>query len=443
MKHFIIYIAVFIFSISLISCERDDEVKYTFLEDTKLSVVEGGGQSGYMGDYLNEEIRIKASSSNPAKRFFVTYEIIKGNGSIYPQNNYLMNNGYILGIDGEFFFSWSLGCNETDQKVKITLYTDSIRLSDGKNYIFHKIPADELIVSASAVKPKGWAKACVCGTDFDFFSKIVSYDNKTLYLVGRGLQYSVDGGINWDIPQDIPHYDDVSDMAFNSKGWAYIVTESHGIFYSKDMKKWIAINNGLLDYRFPSAFYVDDEILMASFYFDGLFISKDNGQFWRKLLVGDSPNQFISRHPNGDLYFWDKWSDCYQSTDVGATWTKLNIDDKYVRYEIEDFTIDRQGKLYIGSGDASIAILDPLTYQGDVHRYYQWNASSQHINNIKITDDDVTYLVNGHPKSGIYSKKNNWDYVDIGFSGIIMNYYLRSDNTYILVTTKGIYYFGK
>lgn len=443
MKYIISYLTVFIFSISFISCERDDEIDYTILEDAKLTIIEGADQSGYLGDYLNEEIKVKASSSDTAKRFFLTCDVIMGNGRIYPQDNYLMNNGCALGLNGEFSFSWSLGCNNAIQKVKITLYTDSVKQKYGNGYIYHKTPSDELIVSATAVKPKGWAKACVCGTDIDFFSRIVSYDNKTLYLVGRGLLYSVDGGINWDIPQDIPHYEDVFDIAFNSKGWAYIITNNYGVFYSKDMKEWTAINNGFLHYRMPTALYVDDEILLASFDFDGLYISRDNGKFWRKLLVGDSPNQLINRHPNGDLYFWDKWSSCYKSTDVGVTWKRLNIDYKYVNYEIEDFKIDPQGKLYIGSGDATIAILDPVTYQGDIHRYYEWNASSQHIDNINITNDDVTYLVKGHNKSGIYSKRNNWQYVDIGFSRDIMSYYLRSDNTYILVSTGGIYYFNK
>ena len=44
--------------------------------------------------------------------------------------------------------------------------------------------------------------------------------------------------------------------------------------------------------------------------------------------------------------------------------------------------IDAAGSLYIGGADATISILDPNTYQGEVHRHYEWNASSQTVNNI-------------------------------------------------------------
>lgn len=440
---YVIYIVVFMFSILFIGCERDDDTDYPFLKDAKLVVLEGNNQSGYLGDVLQEEIKIKVSSDDATKRFLLSCEVLNDKGHIIPEYYYPINNMYQPDINGEFCFSWSLGCNDAEQQVKITLYTDSLKSDYGNNYIYHKVPSDEIIISASGVKPRGWAKACGCGEDSYYTSKIVSYDDKTLFLVGRGLLYSVDGGINWDIPKDIPHHEDVSDMAFNSKGWAYIITDNHGIFYSENMKEWTAINNGFLDYRMPTAFYVDDEILLASFYFDGLYISKDNGNFWRKLLIGSDPNQFIARHPNGDLYFWDKWTSCYTSTDLGVTWKRVNIDYQYVSSEIEDFKIDKQGKLYIGSGDATISIIDPVTYQGDVHKYYEWNASSQYINNITVTDDDVLYVVNGHPRSGIYSKKNNWQYLDVGFSHDIMNYYLSSDGIRILISQDGIYYFSK
>ena len=442
---YLICITVLFFSVSLISCERDDDIDNVFREDAKLVVMEGAGQTGYLGDELQEEIKLKVSSADTAKRFIISCEVIKGEGHIISRYNYPIDNMYVLYKNEEFSFSWSLGCNDADQKVKITLYTDSIKSSNGKACIYHKTPSDELIITASAIKPKGWGKACGCnkGSYYSYSSKIVSFDNKTLYLVDRGLLYSVDGGINWDIPQNIPYHEDVSDLIFNSKGWAYIVTDSHGVLYSKDMKEWTAINNGFLDYRYPTSFYIDDEILLVSFYFDGLYISKDNGKFWRKLLVGYSPNQFITRHPNGDLYFWDKWTTCYKSTDMGANWKSEYISYKYVTSEIEDFKIDKQGKLYIGSGDATIAIIDPVTYEGDVHKYYEWNASSQHINNITVTDDNVIYVVNGHPKSGIYSKKSNWQYLDLGFPHSIMNYYLKPDNTYILISWEGIYYYSK
>ena len=121
----------------------------------------------------------------------------------------------------------------------------------------------------------------------------------------------------------------------------------------------------------------------------------------------------------------------------------MNINYKYVHSEIEDFKIDKNGWLYIGSGDATISIIDPITYEGDVHRYYEWNAVYQTISNITITSEDVLYMVNGHPKKGIYSKKNNWQYLDLNFPYTISNYYLKPDNTYILFSEKGVFYFSE
>jgi|GEM_PF-2098841 len=441
------YIIYTFILITISSCSSDDDsweqdgTNNHLLKDAKIEIIEGNGQSGYLGDKLNNEIIIKASA-NIARKYLLTYEVIKGEGTIILGDYYDTISGmHIPDKKDEFRFSWNLGCNDIEQKVKITLYTDSIK-SDGDSYIYHKRPSYELIISASATKPKGWAKACGCEYIDNYYSKIVSFDNKTLYLVGRGILYSVDGGINWKKPEFIPNNEDVNNIAFNSKGWAYITTKN-GVSYSKNMRDWIPINNGFLDYRDPTSFYVDDEILLISFYFDGIYMSTNNGSFWRKLLVGDPPNQFISRHPNGDLYFWDKWTSCYRSSDLGQTWSRVNINYKYVHSEIEDFKIDKNGWLYIGSGDATISIIDPITYEGDVHRYYEWNAVYQTISNITITSEDVLYMVNGHPKKGIYSKKNNWQYLDLNFPYTISNYYLKPDNTYILFSEKGVFYFSE
>lgn len=445
-----IYILTLLSVIFLSSCSKNDDPQGgsgDFVNDAKLELVSGANQSGYFGSKLNNDIIVKVSSADTAKRFLLAYEIVKGNGTLVPQQYWSSVNGMIqLNKGGEFKFEWSLGCNTANQEIKVTVYTDSIKSGYGNSYIYHKRPSAELIISASAGKPTGWSRACGCENFDPYFSKIVSFENKPLFLVNRshgGLLFSEDGGINWQIPSNIPNHNDVSDMVFNSKGWAYITTKGHGVFYSKDMISWMAINNGFLDYRNPTAFYVDDEVLLTSFYFDGLYISTDNGNFWRKLLVGDSPNKFISRHPSGDLYFFDKWDRLYKSNDIGKSWIALNVNYQYANTPIADFTIDKNGMLYIGGDDATLAILDPTTLQGEVHKYYEWNGSSQHINNITVTDDDVLYVVNGHNQSGLYSKKSNWQLLDLGFSHRITNYYQISNNRYILMSREGFFYFSE
>ena len=91
-----------------------------------------------------------------------------------------------------------------------------------------------------------------------------------------------------------------------------------------------------------------------------------------------------------------------RSSNSGDSWTTLH------RMEVRELwkkgfqDSSFSGLLYIGSGDASLAILSPNTYMGDLHKYYQWNGSSQHIENIKFNGKDVYYLVSHTPNPGIY-----------------------------------------
>jgi hypothetical protein len=114
-------------------------------------------------------------------------------------------------------------------------------------------------------------------------------------------------------------------------------------------------------------------------------------------------------------------------------------DYKYTGSELFDLNIDRNESIYLGGRDDTISVLDPLTYKGEVHRYYEYNGSSQEISNIQITNENVYYLVKGSPRSGVYSISNNWDLLNLGFSETIINYYLKSDNTFLLLSYDGLY----
>jgi hypothetical protein len=271
---------------------------------------------------------------------------------------------------------------------------------------------------------------------------VTTFNNKTLYLVNRKLYASTDGGVNWDMVKGIPKSSEVVAAQFNSKGWMYVLTEADGILYSKDLKTWQAINNGIIDKRSPTGFMVKDDVMMVSFYFDGPYITTDNGGFWQKSLVSTNSQRFelFNKHADGSLYLFDDWGTLFRSKDTGKTWQSLQLDYGYYLYKPSGFAIGPDGNLYIGSDDAIIAQVSPLTLKGTAKRHYEWNGSSQLVANISFFLGDVFYLVRGSTKPGIYSLKNNWGRQELGFSKDIYSYYIKSDGKFLLINQDGVYY---
>lgn len=424
-------------------CEKDDKDSIKTKTYGKVEIIKGDNQSGYFGELLTDSIIIKASSTNNNRIYLIKYELIQGNGVIMHGIN-TAGSQIMVDSTGILKLRWRLGCNNTIQKVRFLLYVDSTKGYNG--YVrFFKDPSASVTVNANGTKLGGWGRSCGC-ENLDYYqTKIISFDKSTHYLVSRGLYSSSDGGMNWNKVEGIPKWEDIVDAQFNSLGWLYVLTRNNGICFSKDMKQWDYINNGILDHRDPTAFLVEDSALFVSFYFDGPYKTTDNGKFWRKLIVGGNSQRFyfITRHPNGNIYLFDDWHTLWISIDYGKSWQKVNLSYKYVPYSEYDFKIDKNGIIYIGAGDATISIINSSTYQGESHTYYQWNGSSQEIENIQITDDNVYYLVRGNPRPGIYSKLNNWDLLSIGFSKTIYYYYLKSDNTFMLLSPDGMYYYNK
>lgn len=403
----------------------------------RISLVKGGNQSGVFGELLKDTITLKITSSNNKDHFKISYSLLQGNGRV-EQNGYTYTAPLILDSAGTINVTWRMGCDNNVQKLVFYVYTDSLN-----NGNFYNSPSDSIVVTASAVKPNGWCRACGYFGNVDAYtSKIISHDNSTLYLINYGLYSSVDGGLNWYKVNGVPNENEIVDAAFNSQGWLYLLTKMHGIYFSKDMHNWTAINNGILDMRDPTAFYVDDSTLFVSFYFDGPYRTTDNGGLWKKLLVGGGSQRFylFNRHPNGSIMLFDDWNDLKVSTDNGDTWSVVNIDYKYKQYKVYDFKIDAQGLLYIGADEASISVLDPGTYQGTVHSNYQWNASTQPVNNITLAGNDVYYLENASTVPGIYSKSNNWSLIDIGFTNPINYFYLKQNGAFVIGSQGWLYY---
>lgn len=405
-----------------------------------LRIVKGDNQSGIYGELLSDSIILQISSSDTSKQFRVSYELLQGNGAVAQTD--LFPGNMLSGQDrqGMVRLKWRLGCDNTVQKIKFSVYPIEPGSWPGQIPVGAK-PLDTVIVNASGQPPTGWGRACGCELYDLFRLKIFSYNNERLYMVNSGLYYSDDKGINWYKLTGVPNWNDIVDAQFNSKGWLYVLTKTHGIYYSQDLISWTSINNGILDYRDPTAFLVEDSMLFVSFYFDGPYKTENNGAFWRKLVVGGDSQRFyfIRRHPNGNIYLFNNWDDLMVSENYGANWRKVGLGYQYVPYEAYSFEIDKNGTLYIGAGDATISSYSPQTNMGERHSYYEWNGTSQSVNNIQLYNNDVYYLVNAAPKQGIYSKNNNWGRIDLGFTKPIRYFYIKNDGQFLLASD-ALYY---
>lgn len=433
-------ISVILIFLLILSCEKDDLKSVKDQMFGKLEIMYGDNQSGYFGEYLSDSIVIRASSNNENRKYLIKWEIIQGNGRIKPdsyRNEYILNNSGLLEI------KWRLGCDHSIQKVKLMLYVDSINSENG--YIkYYSSPSDSLIISANGIKPKGWARSCGCDNFDAFSSKIITFDNTTLYLVNHGLYSSIDDGLNWYKVEGVPDWENITDAQFNSLGWLYVLTEDNGICYSRDIYTWEFINNGIVDHRNPTAFYVEDSTIFVSFYFDGPYKTSNNGEFWRKMLVGEYSQRFynITRHPNGDIYLFDDWGDLFISKNFGSSWEEVEIDYKYVNSPVYDLEIDDAGYIYIGASGARISKVSADTYEGEIHSYYEMNHSTQHVEDIKIINNIVYFTVNGNPTPGLYSSQQ-WQRLELGFNRRIDNYYLKKDGTFLLIADDGLFYYNE
>jgi len=425
------------------SCKKDNGSGHSNNGAT-LVLLGGNNQSGTYGELLKDTIHLKFTITDSSFQYVVKYEIVQGNGKLenlaYNNSGYIPTYPYAL---GKIDLQWRLGCNSPNQTIKFYIYHAAIvnslgQPSDGEQ------PLDSVTVTATAKPPTGWGRSCGFDVTDIFSFKVFSYDNTRLYAVSKGLFYSDDKGINWYPMQNVPNFSDVVDADFNSKGWLYYVTGSHGVYYSQDLINWQSINNGILDDRTPTAFTVEDSVLFVSFYFDGPYKTDNNGQFWKEMTVGNGSQRFyfIRRHPNGNLYLFNDFSNLLVSSDNGDTWSSTGLPYQYVPYSDYDLEIDKDGTLYIGGGDATISAITPgVANTGVIHSYFQMNSNSQEVNNIQFYNNDVYYLVNFNNSPGIYHKNANWSGpLDLGFdNSTIRYYYIKNDGNFLLAAD-GLYY---
>ena len=207
--------------------------------------------------------------------------------------------------------------------------------------------------------PQGWAKAC----GVNFGGQFAAPQNSTsIYYVSSGAVYfSTDGGITWQQLKTLPQNVQAHDLKFNSRGDFYLLTENDGIYYSTDAgTTWQAINTGIIDHRYPLTFVVEDTALFVSFYFDGLYRTTNNGDYWKKLLIGGKYYEEysnVTRLPDGSLYLNDKWGTIFRSADNGDNWQQVIVSYQYLRSPVSDINSDADGNLVLASSyDGLLAV---------------------------------------------------------------------------------------
>jgi photosystem II stability/assembly factor-like uncharacterized protein len=110
-------------------------------------------------------------------------------------------------------------------------------------------------------------------------------------------------------------------------------TDSNGVLRSEDNgETWKICNNGL-----PTVTWVHNlvsnqkRIFLASF--DGLYSSKDNGDSWNKIDLGEGEHRIWSLYANGSTVLAGGYpGGVYVSTDSGTTWSEIGFEDTSMNY---------------------------------------------------------------------------------------------------------------
>lgn len=424
MKRKLIFVLALL--LSIISCEKGKTDPEPDNSKLSLEIVHGNNQTGFYNLLLQDSLVVKATDNigNPVSGAPINFEIRAGSSDISPDWVFTDSIGLAT-------VKWTIGCNSDYNELEAYL----------NNSVSNKI--DSVTFFAYASLPDGWGKSCGI-EDGIYRNPVFREHNGIIYIACDKMIYKTsDGGISWQEIDNMPVLSLASyifDIQFNSKGWMYLATDMDGIFYTEDYATWDRI---LLNAS-PTTFLVEDTCIFASFNRSGLYRSSDNGQSWSHLLIdGKSDgNYFINRHPNGDLYLLDNWPNLWHSTDNGDNWNLIPLEYKYTSFSVKDFIIDEDGNLIIGAEDAKISILSSETYQGSILSFYERNLWVQYVDDIKIVDDIIYFTVNNNPEPGIYSSQN-WDRLDLGFDKTIKNYHLKTDGSFLIASSDGVYYYNE
>lgn len=162
--------------------------------------------------------------------------------------------------------------------------------------------------------------------------------NEIFATTNCGIYSTIDNGLTWNNKcsglggefggcKMIKDIEEINNVLIAS-------TWEDGIFISTDYgKSWKASNNGLtnpfLDYKIYDMTTIGSDILIGTL--NGIYISKNNGLSWKPSNIGISENGNINAIKFAKIestIFIGTQSDIYKSTDNGFTWKDLNLNIK-------------------------------------------------------------------------------------------------------------------
>ncbi len=291
---------------------------------------------------------------------------IKPNGEIFVATTYKLYHSTDNGNSWQYLstaqqYNNSLAINYNNNKIYLSSVSLEYSLNNGSTLIHTSMPAsNEIAINSNGVvftssnSGAGVYKTSNDGSTYSICpvnSYVVSLviDSSDIIYAGAywpfgGIYKSTDNGSTWVQIDSGFINNKIVDLTLNSQGDLYALTESNN-FYVRyhNSTNWTPISHSVPGAR--TIFYdkIHDQILVGS-YGDGVYAANDSALTWTKKSYGMT-GLFINDMfftSNNTLYvIADNGS--YKSSDLGNTWTELNL--PFMSYT--SATEDNNGNIFI------------------------------------------------------------------------------------------------
>ncbi len=170
---------------------------------------------------------------------------------------------------------------------------------------------------------KNWKKS-TNGLTSSWINDIIVYKSKVFTATRTGIYESSDRGDSWSLADS-----NLKTWSFNDftiSGTNIIASSEHGIYKSiDDGENWICMDSTMTDSSQVVALAADDNRIFASTFYNGLFLSTDNGEYWTSRNIG-LPKAYIICLAiiNNNIFAGTYGSGVYLSTNNGESWLPAN-----------------------------------------------------------------------------------------------------------------------
>jgi len=197
----------------------------------------------------------------------------------------------------------------------------------------------------------------------------ILFDQSNTMYVGTGygdetpgwIQISSDGGQSWRTVSAL-HAVSVRSLSMNSQ-FVFAAT-GKGIFRSSDGFTWNRTNNGLTDTLTSSVLSVDNRVVLAGTYRNGIFRSSDNGNTWTPFSFEEKRVLSLATNSQGRIiaaYVLTPAERVYVSSNAGASWVAdtSGLTDRTV-WTVH---VSPNGFVYVGTQNGVFRTTNPLVAQ--------------------------------------------------------------------------------